>query len=517
MELRPYQVEAVNAVMHDLTSNHTLGVIAPTGAGKTVMMMEIAERYLDTLGHGYSVIIVSHLSILQSQTLDGFIRHCKHRATKHQGREKADTFARIIVTTMQTIRNEKSYHYLKHRLIHNKTALMMIDEAQMYGARSYQTIEDKFECKVIGFSASPYRGNKYSFNQFDTVSYAISLQELIDQGYLVAPRLQTIDLAGMSVAERISHIAGLIATLRSDKIEGSLVYWNTKADAELASNTFNACDIRSAFITDDTTKARKKQILSDFETGTINVIHNVNILSAGYDSNKVYNIFLPMGTSSPVNYIQRIGRGLRKEEGKTHCNVYCYGDAPTIKRGLYHKIHRVALKTKDDPDLGKQGDIYDTLEWLELNPDAKPDKIRYTRELVAACERVKTLGMDNLARMIRFKKFPKRYLRSLITSQAKIDLKEKGQPTHDQSHWLKGKGFDETQIATLNRAEATALVAMIQSRLNTQWVIREGLHTNKTIDEVPMAYIGALVKKRQYNHPVLKLYNSWRRAGRPET
>ena len=502
--------------MEDLPTNNTLGFIAPTGAGKTIIMQEIAERYLDLIGHGYNVIIVSHLSVLQTQTLKNLLRNCKHRATRHQGRERADAFGRVIVTTMQTLRNEKASHHLKARLIHNKTALIMIDEAQMYGAQSYKTIEDRYGCKVIGFSASPYRGNRYSFNQFDKVSYAVSLQELIDAGYLLTPRLHQIDLAGMNVPERISHIAGIIANLRADSPGGSLVYWNTKADAELASATFNACQIPSAFITDQTTKARKEQVLDQFESGHVKVIHNVNILSAGYDSNKVYRIFLPMGTSSPVNYIQRIGRGLRKEEGKTHCDVYCYGDAPTIKRGLYHKIHRVALKTKDDPDLGKSGDIYDTLEWLELQPDAKPEKIRYTRELVAACNKVKSLGMENLARMIRFKKFPKRYLRSLITAQARLDQKMKGQATDDQVQWLARKGFNDGDIKALNRAEATALVSMIQSNLNRQWVVKEGLHTNKHISEIPGAYLGALVKKRQFNHPVLKMYNQWKRQGKPE-
>ena len=516
MILRPYQTEAVKAVMLDLVSNNSLGVIAPTGAGKTIIMMHIADRYLDDLSSGYNVIIVSHLSVLQSQTFNGFIRHCKHGATRHQGRERADAFGRVIITTMQSLRNEKAYHYLKNRLIHNKTALIMIDEAQMYGAQSYKTIEDRFGCKVIGFSASPYRGNKYSFNQFDKVSFAISLQELIDQDYLIPPKLLQIDLAGMDIPERISHIAGVIANQRPQRIEGSLVYWNTKADAEQASATFNACHIPSAFLTDQTTKTRKEQVLADFETGKIRVIHNVNILSAGYDSNKVYNIFLPMGTSSPVNYIQRIGRGLRKEEGKTQCNVYCYGDAPTIKRGLYHKIHRVALKTKDDPDLGKQGDIYETLEWLELQPEVKPEKIRYTRELVEACNKVKAMGMDNLARMIRFKKFPKRYLRSLITAQAKLDEKLKGQATDDQSQWLIQKGFASGDIDALNRSEATALISMIQSNLNRQWVINEGLHTNKHISEIPGAYLGALVKSKKFNHPVLKMYNNWKRAGRPQ-
>ena len=513
MYLRTYQQEAVTSALEDLHKHDSLGIIAPTGAGKTVMMQAICEDLLRELGTGYNIIIVSHLSVLQGQTLDFFIRTCKYKTTKYQGKKLPSVNTRVIITTMQSLRREGSRSFFKRRLLNNKTALIMIDEAQMYGANSYDMITEEFAtAKVIGFSASPYRGNQYSFNQFDKVSYSISLEQLIDEGYLVEPRLHTIDLKGMSIAERTAHVAGIYSSQLSPK--GALVYWNTKEQADTANAVFNMSGLKSAVITDDTPDETKVQILDRFEKGEVTVIHNVNILSAGYDSNKVYGIFMPMGTSSPVNYIQRVGRGLRKERGKTHCKVYIYGDAPSIKRGLYTKMNRVALRTKDDPEYGKRGDVYEQLDWMEATETPDPIKLKITRDVVSACEKIKELDLDNLHRLIRFKRFPKRYLRSLVTAQARVDEELKGKASDSQSRFLISKGFEDTDIATLNQKEAQALIGMIQHTLNQEWVVQSGLHANKHISEVPLAYIGALVKMKRRN-PILNMYGKWKREGKP--
>jgi superfamily II DNA or RNA helicase len=515
--LRPYQKDATQAVINDLTAYDKLGVIAPTGAGKTVMMLEIAEQILKTLGQGHHVIIVSHLSILQNQTLQGFQKHSKYKTSQLQGNIKPHFLSRIIITTMQSLRNEKSKEHIEKRLLNNKTALILIDEAQMYGSNSYTKIENMYGAKIVGFSASPYRGNKYSFNQFDKVSYAISLQELIDKNYLVEPRLKQIDVGSMSIPDRIAHIIALILDdrMQTQLSKGSLIYWHTKDDAKLAASAFNASGIPSAFLTDKTPANRRDNVLQGFNDGKYQVIHNVNVLSAGYDSPHVFNIFMPMGTSSPTAYIQRIGRGLRLLEGKSHCDIYCYGDAPSIQRNLFTRIHKVALKVKDDPESAKiNNGIYDQLEWLELQENPNQEKIKYTKEMISIHKHLDSIGLHNIARLVKYKKFPKRYLRNLITAQARRDAIERTSISDMQKQWLEAKNIDPS---SLNRTEADILIRLIQGHLSKKWVVKYGLHENKTIDEVPMAYIGALIKKKQYKHPVVQLYTEWKQKGKPYT
>lgn len=521
-DLRGYQEAATSALIIDLAVYQKLGLIAPTGAGKTVMILETAKRYLDLMGYGYHVLIISHLSILQEQSMRFFKNHLPDRQVSMLGQKHSlHPLSRYVVATMQTARNPNRIEQLKKKLLHSKTALIFIDEAQLYGAASYDTISELLpEAKIIGLSASPYRKNKYSFNQFDKVSYAISLQELIDQGYLVEPRLHQIEMAGVSVESRISALIALIQRSLKDNPEhtlgkGTLVYWNTKENAELASNSFNMSGIPSAFLTDKTPKAQRIKTLEAFDKGEIRVIHNVNILSAGYDSPHVYNIMMPMGTSSPVNYIQRIGRGLRLAEGKTHCDVYCYGDSPTIKRNLYARVHRMSLRMKDDPELGKSGDILDLMEFLELQDNPKPEKVKYTQAMVKIYEHAKSINADNIANLVRFQKFPRRYLRSLITLQARKEEQRRQTVSDRQKQWLSEIGIKDT--STLSYNECEQLIQCIQKNLARRWVVKKGQHTNKTIDEIPMAYIGALIRRRQYDHPVVKMYMQWKKEGKPNT
>lgn len=511
--LRDYQTRALEAVLADLPHHQSLGLIAPTGAGKTILMQAIAEAVLDHHTHKSNAIIVSHLSVLQAQTLRGFEERCKYMTGMMQGQKMPSYLSKVIITTMQTLRNEKVRQKMRARLLSNETQLIMVDEAQMYGASSYEIIRDSYpDAKIIGFSASPYRNGMYSFNQFEKVSYAISLQELIDDGWLCEPRLHQIDLAGMDIEERMAHVAGIY--LKCEHPKGSLVYWRNKADARAATVCFIDAGIPACTITDDTPPVKKQTLLKQFEEGTIKVINNVNVLSAGYDSTKVYSIFMPMGTSSPVNYIQRVGRGLRRERGKDYCNVYIYGDAPSIKRGLYQKIQRVALKAKDDPEYGKKNDIYEQADWLEAQESVNDERLKWTRQAIDACQKFKALNMNGLAHLIRFQKFPKRYLNTIV-KLAPRDNTEEGTISPSQLKFLEDKGFTKSEVEGLAARESVALISMIQSRLNQEWIVNYGLHANKHISEVPMAYIGALAKKKQWKHQVFKLYQKWKAEGKP--
>jgi len=513
LQLRPYQTEAIRSALKDLKTCNSVGIIAPTGAGKTIIMKEIAERFIRKDKERCNVIIVSHLSVLQGQTLDNFIKMCEYRTDKYQGQIKPSPLTRVVISTMQTLRRPTTGEFLHRRLLANKTKLIMIDEAQLYGSKSYDLIEELFpEAKIIGLSASPFRGNKFSFNQFDKVSYSISLQELIDKKFLVPPVLHQICHKDMDIPERIAHVAGVYAAKLEGK--GALVYWNTKVAAENASMAFNEAGIPSAFIHDGVKAIRKREVLERFDERKIKVIHNVNILSAGYDSPKVFGIFMPMGTNSPVMYIQRIGRGLRLYRNKKSCQVFIYGDEPAIKRGLFARMNRVALRVKEDP-IDDRSDIYNEYDWLMSMEEPNVTKLRYTVEVMKAHKIIEDKGLPHLAKLIRHKKFPKKYLRSLMSGEAVLDEQAKGEATDRQRQILIAKGFDAGHIDELDRRDAGGLISMIQSRLNSQWIVKVGLHENKHISEVHGAYFGA-IKRKNPRHPVLRMYSQWIRAGRPQ-
>jgi DNA repair protein RadD len=78
----------------------------------------------------------------------------------------------------------------------------------------------------------------------------------------------------------------------------------------------------STAISAQTPPKERKQAISDFKNGKINVVFNVNILSYGFDHPKIDAIVLLRPTKSLGWYMQALGRGMRVAEGKTHCDVY---------------------------------------------------------------------------------------------------------------------------------------------------------------------------------------------------
>ena len=74
MELRPYQLEAKNAVFSQWESGirNTL-LVLPTGTGKTIVFAKVTE---DCVRHGHRVLILAHRGELLDQAADKI-----HKAT----------------------------------------------------------------------------------------------------------------------------------------------------------------------------------------------------------------------------------------------------------------------------------------------------------------------------------------------------------------------------------------------------------------------------------------------------
>ena len=69
-------------------------------------------------------------------------------------------------------------------------------------------------------------------------------------------------------------------------------------------------------------KARKEKLLQDFSDGKINVMLSCNALEEGIDVAKGDMAIIVNGTSVKRRFIQRIGRVLRKAEGKEKAKIY---------------------------------------------------------------------------------------------------------------------------------------------------------------------------------------------------
>lgn len=488
-QLRPMQLECVDRVMTDLKTHNKIGVIAPTGTGKTEIFCAIADQFIKETG--LNVLVGSHLSILTDQTTERFQKRTPHLKTGIlQADQTPDFDAQVILTTMQSSRSESRTGYFQRKML-REVGLIIVDECHYIQTDSYEKIISYYpNAKVIGFTASPFRDRKLMTNFFEKISFSISLQEVIDAGYLVQPEVKGI----LRESGEPEYVSSLVTKIYKDCEMGkkAIVFMQTIEDAKLCRNTLESKGIRSSAITSETTGDVRNNIINAFQNGDIDVLTTVNVLTAGFDAPKVEVIFLPYQTSSPTLYIQRIGRGLRicPEINKTSCRVYAFGDEPTIKSGHYEKLNNFAL--------GSSNVSHETFseDYENWNQYDKPERYQWLENVTNAIKIFDRMGMMNVARLLDEKTFPDNFMGSLIEASShlppiKADNRKVG-ITDAQAKYLVRLGFTKDKVWDLSKKEAGHLISSIlrsQGKSNeTNYTIPSGRFKGFNPWEIPMAY-----------------------------
>lgn len=513
-ELRPYQHEAVTAILKDLETIKSVIAVLPTGSGKTEIFAEIAKRLVNA-NNETGILILSHLSLLTEQTEARLkLRAPTLQVDVMQGERKPKWNSSVVISTMQTSRNEDHIDALAEKTM-RKIDVIIVDEAHMIPTPSYQQILTYFpNAKVIGFTATPFRDRQIMTSYFEKVSYSISLQNLIDQGYLVPPKLHEIISKGDSVADVMGTVVHLFKTQAADR--QAIVYMQTIDDTRTLRSAFEEAGVSAHAVTQELVGDYRTQILSDFNQGKTQVLTTVNVLTAGFDSPRVGAIFMPYGTSSPTTYLQRIGRGLRPLPGKSDCLVYVFGDAPSVSKKVYEQLTRRILQAGGPPR--NQGSFKDDLLFNDYTGHG--ETLIWNSSVVAAITRMEKLGMMQFAKLLNEKAFPQRFMQNIATLLASLPGKKTSLPggqkpaTEAQKSVLFRAGFASDALKAITKGEASMMIGTVFNQENRRspqqerFRVPEGTHAGKHVAELPHAY-RALVKKRFPDSPVAKVITEW--------
>jgi hypothetical protein len=273
----------------------------------------------------------------------------------------------------------------------------------------------------------------------------------------------------------------------------AIIYMQTIEDAKLLRNVLFDHNVSAACVTSDIVCNVRNKILEDFELHKISVLTTVNVLSLGFDSPCIEVIMQPYATSSPISYIQRIGRGLRPYKGKTECRVYIFGTAPSINRRIYEKLDTVML-------YGDKKKSYDTYtDELLLNYwDEKKEIYHWTSTVVECIEHMRKIGMPNFAEMLNEKRFPSKFMGDIKEFLGKLPDKtpcvaNRNYPASDQQVTLLAKlGFDFRDLTSLTRGEASAMISVMYSgQSNPEWdrfVLETGKFKGVHVSQLPYTY-----------------------------
>lgn len=516
MQLRDYQSECSDAIIDDLEIYDSAAAVLPTGAGKSLIEVDIIDRLLEGMPFDHCILFLCHIKDLTTQLYETYKAHGKNpkNAFLFMGSQKRPRFSsKILFSTMQSASRDKRK---LDSPLGKKVTHIVIDEAHFFGVKSYETICDEFypDAKVIGFSATPFRQNQFSFSMFDRVSYAIDIKTLIDRGFLVPPVLVQMAFPNENFSTRMASIVKIWTEKEKPRKMVSIVYFPTVEQALEARNVFSGVGARTEFVDAKTVEKDTARIYTDARQGKVDVIVNVNKISTGIDIPGIAAVFMPYPTKSVVQYLQRIGRSLRPFGDKKEANIYVFSSAPSIKRGDWQHIHDFALDVEKDPTTPGE-ELASELDFLELDPKSNADRIAWTMAAMEAVSLLESNGLPDISRLVAYKQFPQKYSRVVADIIKKIQRPPEvvGEKLTDlQSRMLTEKfKFKPQHIKEVNKAEASELISgLMKYHQRSPFVIPSGPMAGKHCADLPGLY------KKNVKDPVTKkILRSWYQAGRP--
>lgn len=310
-------------------------IISATGTGKTYLSAFDASAF-----NPKKLLFVVHRLTIAKDSLNTFESiFGKDKTMGLYSGNQRDLDCDFVFSTIQTI--SKANHLDNFSKDHFD--YIIIDETHRSGADSYLRLIEHFEPKfLLGMTATPERtdGNDI-FRLFDhNIAYEIRLSKAMEEEMLSS--FHYFGVADLSVDniqvdtksdfrylvanERVERIIEQAKFYGSDNgITRGLIFCSRKKEAEELAVLFNSKGIKSIALTGDNSEEERAKAIEKLETDNLSekldYIFTVDIFNEGIDIPKINQIIMLRPTESAIIFIQQLGRGLRKVDGKGYLTV----------------------------------------------------------------------------------------------------------------------------------------------------------------------------------------------------
>lgn len=170
MELRPYQIEAKDAVLGEWNQGHrkTL-LVLPTGTGKTVVFSVVVD---ERIKDGGRALILAHRGELLDQAADKLMQTCGlHSALEKAECSSLGSSVPVTVGSVQSLCQDKRLDAFPADYFTD----IIVDEAHHCLSDSYQKVLNHFpSANILGVTATPDRGDQRNLGSFfDSKAYEL--------------------------------------------------------------------------------------------------------------------------------------------------------------------------------------------------------------------------------------------------------------------------------------------------------------------------------------------------------
>jgi len=354
LELRQHQQECLDNLAAWRSESGSMALIADAqGTGKTTVAV------LDAKKMGLPTLFIAHRLELLDQALERFRQLWPQARTEILADYDEDTGADVLIASIQGLSQNLD------RFDPDRFGYLIIDEAHHAAADSYRQVISYFHPSfLLGLTATPERHDQESIMEiFKHEAHRLDLKTAVKIGELVpirCVRVKTnIDFSRVrfnGVKYNLQDLEGKIHLPERNRLivetwlthvprEKTVVFCASVDHARELAELFREYNVPAQAVDGRMKRDEREKVLREYHEGSIRVLCACDILNEGWDSPETSVLFMARPTLSRVIYLQQLGRGTRKAEGKEALLVFDFvDDSNRFNRAV--NLHRL-LKIKE--------------------------------------------------------------------------------------------------------------------------------------------------------------------------
>lgn len=350
LRARPYQEAVLDrlATERELHDRHRNLVVAATGSGKTVIAALDYRRLCAAAGRRLRLLFVAHRKEILQQSLHTFCHAMSDGdfgelwADGERPHRKDHVFASIQSLARADLTQLSPEHF----------DVVIVDEFHHGAATTYTDLLHWLKpTELIGLTATPERADVRSILEwFDgRIASELRLWDAIERGFLVPFQYFAVadgtDLRSVWRAGRYD-LAGLSKLYTGDRVRAHLIVERLREHVDdparmralgfcvrvdhavFMADVLNKAGIPSATVTGETPRGERREAVQRLRDGDLACLLTVDVFNEGIDIPEVDTVLFLRPTESATVFLQQLGRGLRRAEGKRCLTVLDFVGQP---------------------------------------------------------------------------------------------------------------------------------------------------------------------------------------------
>lgn len=343
IRLEPFQERLLEEIeLARQGGHHNNLLVAATGTGKTVMAAVDYARLRDSLQRA-RLLFVAHRAEILEQSRDTFayaLRDSSFGELWVRGK-RPEAFEHVFASIQSMSATGLEWLDPTH------FDIVIIDEFHHAAAETYERLLEHVRPKeLLGLTATPERSDGQSILEWfgGRIAAELRLWDAIDQHrltpfayYGIADDLDLreipwrrgtgYDLDQLSILITSTDIWARRVLSEFGKHVGptdqvrALGFCVSVDHARYMARVFNNHNVTAVCVSAETLEHDRHAALDDLRARRVNVVFAVDLFNEGVDVPQVDTLLMLRPTESPLLFLQQLGRGLRRSEGKSVCTV----------------------------------------------------------------------------------------------------------------------------------------------------------------------------------------------------